>query len=152
MTQIDHILDGARFHGDKERRNVGKQCVFDGCEIERLNLSKFCYLHGEDHSKTARIPQVYFLLAEGINEFKIGTSVDVGRRFEQIQAEVEEKLVLISMVAGSYELEAKLHNILCEYRTHGEWFRCDGIAKVLLDIAAKKGRQGVEAFVVLYGV
>jgi len=151
MTQIDGTLDWTKFHGDKERKNVGKKCVFDGCDINRLNLSKFCYLHGEDHSKTARIPQVYFLLAEDLNEFKIGTSVDVGRRFEQIQAEVEERLVLISMVAGSYGLEAKLHAALREYCTHGEWFRCDGEAKLLLDIAAKKGRQGVEAFVVLYG-
>jgi hypothetical protein len=152
MTQIASGLDWEKVSSDKSIWNNGKKCVFDGCDIERLNDSRFCYLHGdENHSKTARIQQVYFMLAEDISEFKIGTSIDVGRRFEQIQSEIECRLSLISMIAGGYGLEAHLHRSVSEYRTHGEWFKCEGRAQELLNIAAKKGRRGIEAFLVLYG-
>ena len=151
MTQIARAPDWRKTISDEKLKNFGKKCVFDGCEIDRLNSSEFCYLHGEEHSTTARIPQVYFMLCEEKQEFKIGTSIDVGRRFEQIQAQCDGRLALISMVAGSYSLESKLHYCVREHRTHGEWFSCTGKAKELLDIAAKKGRVGVEAFIVLYG-
>lgn len=67
---------------------------------------------------------VYFI--EHPNGFiKIGVANDVSKRLSQIQVSCPEKLKVILVIEGSFELEAQLHHQFLKFAHNGEWFRAE---------------------------
>ena len=111
---------------------------------------------GED-TRTARVyspantpsrvvPVVYFALAVGSNLVKIGTVVSAGRldkRMAILQpgCPYDLKVLLVLPGFGRRE-EVRLHRLYAAQCFRGEWFRCDGALKDLLQVAHV---EGVEA-------
>jgi hypothetical protein len=90
-------------------------------------------------------PVVYFALAVGANMVKIGTVVEearVARRMDLLQpgCPYELKVLLILPGFGRRE-EAKLHRLFAAQAFRGEWFRCDGALKELLQLAHVEGKE-----------
>lgn len=57
---------------------------------------------------------------------KIGRSVDVQRRFGDIQRMSPVKLELLWKTEGGWKLESNLHLVFRRRRVHGEWFDFSG--------------------------
>lgn len=68
-------------------------------------------------------PQVYFLMAPAVGLVKIGRSIDIERRLQEIRLISPVPLVLLGFVPGDWALEAKYHEDWKHVREHGEWFR-----------------------------
>lgn len=66
--------------------------------------------------------RVYFLRAETTGRIKIGYSVDVAQRHEDIQAACSERLELLGTIPAGKAREKQLHAHFFDYRCHGEWF------------------------------
>lgn len=64
---------------------------------------------------------VYFMRRQD-GAIKIGTSVQVEARKRELEV-ASGPLDLLGVIAGSYEMEARLHQEFRHLRTHGEWFR-----------------------------
>ena len=54
---------------------------------------------------------------------KIGKTLDVKRRFKEIQANTPSLVVLVFAFHGSADCEALLHKHFAKDRIHNEWFR-----------------------------
>jgi hypothetical protein len=66
---------------------------------------------------------VYFILDELNNAVKIGTTIDIKKRLSAIQCGQSQKLKLLKLVEGTYELELELHEKFVDFRISGEWFK-----------------------------
>lgn len=75
------------------------------------------------HPRSASSPSVYFIECGTTRRIKIGTAVDVARRFAVIQAMCPTKLTLRATIRGGVDVEGRLHSRFAEYRIRGEWFR-----------------------------
>ena len=54
--------------------------------------------------------------------YKIGTTVNPRRRWQQVQVHSPWELRVFAVFPGGYKMEAKIHKHFDEYRTRGEWF------------------------------
>jgi len=54
--------------------------------------------------------------------YKIGTTTNPPRRWQQVQVHSPWDLRVFAIIRGGYKLEALIHKSLEEYRTRGEWF------------------------------
>jgi hypothetical protein len=91
------------------------------------------------------VPVVYFALAVGGNLIKIGTVVDAGRvakRMALLQpgCPYDLKVLLVLPGFGRRE-EVQLHRLYAPYCFRGEWFRCEGELKAMLQIAHVEGAE-----------
>lgn len=69
------------------------------------------------------IKHVYFLYDTSSNTIKIGSTIHIGTRKNQLESQVGKRLKLLSVIrAGGECLEKKLHEKFKEFRTRGEWF------------------------------
>ena len=66
--------------------------------------------------------QIYFLLARSVGLIKIGRSIDVRRRIQDICTMSPVPLELIGVVYGTYQKETEYHQRWAGLRRHGEWF------------------------------
>lgn len=78
---------------------------------------------------------------------KIGWSATPQVRLTKIRSDSSKPCTLLGYVAASLEQEAELHSLLAPWREHGEWFRCEGAVRHLIDImplgdAVKRRRRG----------
>ena len=76
---------------------------------------------------------VYFIRAES-GQIKIGVSVDVVRRMQDLQGASPSRLELLGTVSGGLREEGRLHRKFAAHRLHGEWFSEDirfEVAKLL---------------------
>lgn len=74
---------------------------------------------------------VYFLLGEKTNLVKIGFSVVMEQRIEDLQSNSPDVLRLVGRIACSnyasaYDAEQEVHQKLSGSREHREWFRFSG--------------------------
>lgn len=69
---------------------------------------------------------VYVLGTPGSNIVKIGRSTDVQQRVADIQRMSPVPLEVLWTHPGGPRLEAGLHRLFADLRSHGEWFRFDG--------------------------
>ena len=67
-------------------------------------------------------PIVYFVQSSFGGPIKIGTTIDLLNRFDQLQSCSPLPLVVVSIQRGDASCEAKLHNQFKALRLHGEWF------------------------------
>lgn len=65
---------------------------------------------------------VYFIHAPSVKRLKIGFTVNVNTRFNELQLGSPVKLVLLNYVRGAFQLEITLLALFDRYRIHGEWF------------------------------
>ena len=91
----------------------------------------------------AHVPVVYFALAVGANLIKIGTVVGahrVEKRMELLQpgCPFDLKVLLIAPGFGRRE-EARIHRAFAGQWHRGEWFRCEGRLKEVLQLACIEG-------------
>jgi hypothetical protein len=70
--------------------------------------------------------ETYVLRICGTNRCKIGHSVKVQRRVQQIAASMPVACEQIAVLAGGAKLEQRLHIMLKEYHLRGEWFELPG--------------------------
>ncbi|MBL9048482.1 MAG: GIY-YIG nuclease family protein, partial [Tabrizicola sp.] len=96
--------------------------------------------------KAPCVPVVYFALAVGGNLVKIGTVVGaerVEKRMALLQpgCPYDLKVLLVLPEFGRRE-EVRLHRLYAAYCHRGEWFRCEGDLKAMLQTAHV---DGVEA-------
>lgn len=82
---------------------------------------------------------VYFIQAES-GPIKIGVAIDPQSRLNTLQCSHFEKLTLLFISPGGRELEQECHRIFAKCRIRGEWFRCEGNLKDLIDEQREKRR------------
>lgn len=91
-----------------------------------------------DHQSSGS--RVYFIAAVGTDLVKIGHSANITVRMRSLACSSPVALVLLASMPGGVAEEAKLHEILSEYRSHGEWFRR---TKMLDDLIAAADQPAV---------
>lgn len=92
--------------------------------------------------------QVYFLLAPTVNVVKIGRSIDIERRLQEIRMISPVELELIGVVPGHFPRETAYHREWAHLRRHGEWFEATTELMITLEADALKAawdRAGPEA-------
>lgn len=67
--------------------------------------------------------QIYFIEAVGVDLVKIGYANNIERRMLGFQTASAVPLNLLGVAPGGHERERELHELLSDYRHHGEWFR-----------------------------
>lgn len=71
---------------------------------------------------------VYIIRAIGVRMIKIGITTDVERRFSEISSMSPVKLEIVDLLHGvGFGVEATVHDLMYEHRSHGEWFDEDGL-------------------------
>lgn len=68
---------------------------------------------------------IYFIQEENNIKapIKIGTSRNIKKRLNELQANSPVKLKVLSTIGGGRREESKLHRIFKKYRMYNEWFR-----------------------------
>lgn len=95
-----------------------EQCNFlEQVQLKRMTISSFYDGY------------VYFLYSKKCKVVKIGKTINPKGRFAKYVTESPEKLEKIALLRCHMDLETHLHNELCDFRTHGEWFKVN--AKML---------------------
>lgn len=70
--------------------------------------------------------EVMYVVGEpGERLVKIGTTMNLGMRFRNLQSSSPTRPDVLWFGPGSIELEAKLHSRFSLFRQHGEWFYFD---------------------------
>lgn len=69
---------------------------------------------------------VYFIGSNDRKMVKIGTTIDLNRRFSEIQNSAPQKLHVLLVLNGNRDDEHKFHRRFSHLRDHGEWFRISG--------------------------
>jgi hypothetical protein len=90
----------------------------------------------------------YIYIIESKNSvYKIGTAGNVYERMRQLQCGNPYKLNIFGMfkTCNHIKVEQKIHEILKEYRTHGEWFELNdfGVSKAITIIETVIRRIGL---------
>lgn len=90
-----------------------------------------------------RVGYVYAIHEVGSDKYKIGHTVDVGRRLQQLQTGNGTQLIIYATLyfTDRIEAESRIKEVFSAYRTlrgGTEWFRLDRQAKRLLDIIFRK--------------
>lgn len=86
---------------------------------------------------------VYFVYSAGL--VKIGFSTDWLARVETVSRGCPHDAQTILVMPWSRTDEAGFHALFDEYRTVGEWFRCEGkVREFLMMYATKEGREQLE--------
>ena len=70
----------------------------------------------------SKLSHLYAIRAEVTGLVKIGQSVDVPRRFIDLQNASPDRLCVLGVAEAQGFRERYLHKILHEHRLHGEWF------------------------------
>lgn len=82
-------------------------------------------------SKKIKQPCYIYLIFNPDNGLhKIGVTIDIHRRLKQLQDDTGSDLEIVSTGnlsnrAEAYEVEARFHRALGQFRKHGEWFDLD---------------------------
>ena len=66
--------------------------------------------------------QSFVYLVEGVQRYKIGTSLTVDKRMRQLETASSQPLRLIAVAPGGRQLEQVLHRRFWTFRVHREWF------------------------------
>lgn len=66
---------------------------------------------------------VYYVRSPASGLVKIGHAADARQRFNKIQSDCPDTLVLVAIEDGGVELEAARHAEFASLRARGEWFR-----------------------------
>lgn len=98
--------------------------------------------HGrEDYSDSV----VYVIAADDVGLFKIGTSIDVHTRLQDIQYWSPVPLRLLAQIMGDKRLEARIHRRFNHLRRRGEWFEAtDELRQFVEDLAGVKGCRDLD--------
>jgi hypothetical protein len=76
---------------------------------------------------------IYFIAADALDVVKIGFSDShPDQRLKSLQTGCPSRLSLLAFVEGSQREERHLHRIFSNLRTHGEWFRLEGVVRFLV--------------------
>lgn len=93
-----------------------------------------------------KVGVLYIIRAEGTNKYKIGVTVRaVSERVKELQTGSPYKLNVVASCSSSdiADLEQKIHALLSEHNTSGEWFEIDDqsvIAKALSELNVLVGQ------------
>jgi hypothetical protein len=82
---------------------------------------------------------VYFLSRRGQPEVKIGWSLKLQRRYNELQPLYREMLTFLAVIPGNFSIERAFHRVFHPFAVPGkgsdlgtdggtEWFRCDWLA------------------------
>lgn len=88
--------------------------------------------------------RVYFIEDESTSLIKIGFSIDVRRRIQQLAFSLNRPLILRAAVFGGRPLERRLHRAFHKGRQQGEWFTATTELRTLIDVANRVGNDGPE--------
>ena len=71
---------------------------------------------------------VYIIRAIGVHMIKIGITSDIERRVAEISSMSPVKLEIVDLLHGvGFGVEATVHELMYDHRSHGEWFNEDGL-------------------------
>lgn len=82
---------------------------------------------------------VYLIRAIGVGKIKVGTTIDMGRRFADLSAMSPVPLEVVRTTDGSYAAEAELHQSAWRHHSHNEWFDEAALPRLLADIDRMEG-------------
>jgi hypothetical protein len=68
---------------------------------------------------------IYFIQAGNDGPIRIGYAANVEHRIRMLQRRSPIPLRLMTVIGGSIEVEAYLHNRFWHLRQHGKWFKAD---------------------------
>jgi len=80
----------------------------------------------------ARVSVGYVYFIKSSDMVKIGFSTDVVNRLSNLKVGNPFGSRLVAAIPGTEDTEAYFHKMFAEYRSQGEWFRIDGLLKVML--------------------
>lgn len=91
---------------------------------------------------------IYFI--QHTDFIKIGYTKEIHKRLGQLQVSCPVKLKVLGLIQGTYDDEAKYHNMFNHIHSHGEWFSAnqeliDFIDKQNTDLMWKHGFQEHES-------
>lgn len=91
----------------------------------------------------AAASHVYFVYSAGL--VKIGFSADWLSRTDTVCRGCPHDAQVVLVMPGDRQMEAAYHALFHEYRTVGEWFRCEGkMREFLIRFTTKEGRETLE--------
>jgi hypothetical protein len=68
---------------------------------------------------------IYFIQAGNDDHIRIGYAANVEHRIRMLQRRSSAPLRLLTVIDGSIEIEAYLHNRFWHLRQNGKWFKAD---------------------------
>ena len=68
---------------------------------------------------------VYFLLAPSVRRLKIGFSIKLDSRVNDLRLGSPIDLILVKYICGTLQLEITLLALFDRFRLHGEWFEAE---------------------------
>lgn len=81
--------------------------------------------------------RVYFVTSADLTKVKIGKTIDMSRRFDDLVRSNAEIVLLAAWTYGYGRLEIALHERFAQQRLHGEWFAVNKeLAELILDVQA----------------
>lgn len=131
------------------------QCAVENCRalhyrngLCKAHLSEKTARDEADEYKRLHIedsipPCVYAI--KGGDMVKFGLSKNPEVRLKNLQTGSPQILTLLGAIGGSEIIEMAIHRILCDYHSHGEWFRYEGEAIRIADAIASGSFDELEA-------
>ena len=114
------------------------------------NLSKtnFCDNYSKSSYEKGKWKSVYVMLSDDGN-VKIGVSSNISNRISQIElCKHIIKTFSTEMCSNAYSIESKVHEILQEHKTHGEWFNVefDIAVNIVKNIFSSNAKYKIESY------
>lgn len=86
---------------------------------------------------------VYFIYSAGM--VKIGYSTDWLRRTDAVCQGCPHDARVVLVLTGDRRMESAYHALFSDYRTNGEWFRCEGkMREFLMLYCTTTGREDLQ--------
>lgn len=83
--------------------------------------------------KTEKCDHLYIISDTDNNSFKVGRSINPEARLRAMRTASSHNLVLDIYYEGCGDKEAELHELLKDYRLHGEWFSDNETTRGIID-------------------
>lgn len=116
---IAALIDTGWLDRDPDHRLL----VHDWDQHADQSVRKTLKNRGEDFIRPTRDTWIYFVRAMPSDEIKIGFTARPRERFSELQMGTTEKLELLGIVKGGFNLEESLHNRFKSQRIRGEWHK-----------------------------
>lgn len=73
--------------------------------------------------KQANTQGIIYIISNGLGHYKIGFSENIKKRVKSLQTSNSKTLTLVKTFSGDLDTEKRLHKLLKEYNTTGEWYK-----------------------------
>lgn len=107
-------------------------------ELVEIEFSKYRSNRKDKLTRNNYKGDLYLIYDENLNRLKIGRSVNVKSRFNQLQIATSNKLSLLYVLEGMGNREDYVHSVFSEFHVRGEWFEYN---ESIIDFFKKGGKK-----------